>query len=110
MVMLLYLTIAHRHAAEAGHLRTAADLENAIVEGAARRIRPKVMTVLTLFIGLLPVLWSDGTGADVTKRIAAPMVGGIVTSFALELLIYPAIFALWKRRSISAPIPPVVTA
>jgi len=58
------------------------------------------MTVLTMMIGLLPVRWSAGTGADVTKRIAAPMVGGLVTSFLLELTVYPAIFALWKRREI----------
>ena len=101
IVMLLYLTIAHRQHLADGRLRTAADLEEAIVEGSARRIRPKVMTALCLLIGLLPVMWSDGTGADVTKRIAAPMVGGIVTSFLLELLVYPAVFALWKRRTVT---------
>jgi Cu(I)/Ag(I) efflux system membrane protein CusA/SilA len=58
------------------------------------------MTVLCAMIGLLPVMWSDGTGADVMKRIAAPMVGGLVTSFLLELLVYPAIFAIWKRRTV----------
>ncbi len=70
------------------------------MEGAAQRIRPKLMTVLTTMIGLVPVLWSTGTGADVMKRIAAPMIGGLVTSFLLELTVYPAIFALWKRRSL----------
>ncbi|MFZ5475904.1 MAG: efflux RND transporter permease subunit [Myxococcota bacterium] len=97
VVMLLYLTLAHaRH----GAMRTFRDLEDAIVEGAARRVRPKLMTVLCAMIGLLPVLWSTGTGADVMKRIAAPMVGGLVTSFLLELLVYPAIFAIWKARSL----------
>jgi len=101
VVMLLYLTIAHRAHAAAGRLLSFADLEDAIVEGAARRIRPKLMTVVTMTLGLTPLLWSTGTGADVMKRIAAPMVGGLVTSFALELLVYPALFALWKERSLS---------
>ena len=96
--MLLYLKLAYERAREQGRMRTAADLRDAIVEGAARRIRPKLMTVLTTFIGLLPVMWSTGTGADVMRRIAAPMVGGLATSFLLELTVYPAIFALWKRR------------
>jgi Cu(I)/Ag(I) efflux system membrane protein CusA/SilA len=94
--MLLYLSVAHRERAQSGRLRSAADLEDAIVEGAARRIRPKLMTVLTLMLGLLPLLWSDGSGADMMKRIAAPMVGGLASSFALELLVYPALFAIWK--------------
>jgi Cu(I)/Ag(I) efflux system membrane protein CusA/SilA len=96
--MLLYLTLSHRRRQQEGRLNTAADLEDAIVEGAAKRIRPKLMTVLTMMIGLVPVLWSTGTGADVMKRIAAPMVGGLATSFLLELTVYPAIFAIWKRR------------
>jgi Cu(I)/Ag(I) efflux system membrane protein CusA/SilA len=98
VVMLLYLTLAHRRRAEEGRLRSAADLEEAIVEGAARRIRPKLMTVVAMTAGLLPLLWSDGPGADVMKRIAAPMVGGLASSFALELLVYPALFAIWKLR------------
>jgi len=77
------------------------DLEDAIVEGAARRIRPKLMTVVAMTAGLLPLLWSSGTGADVMKRIAAPMVGGLFTSFGLELLVYPALFAIWKGRSLA---------
>jgi Cu(I)/Ag(I) efflux system membrane protein CusA/SilA len=101
VVMLLYLTIAHRSAVEGGHMRTFEDLRESIVEGAAKRIRPKLMTVLTTFIGLLPVMWSTGTGSDVMRRIAAPMVGGLATSFLLELTVYPAIFALWKRRELS---------
>jgi Cu(I)/Ag(I) efflux system membrane protein CusA/SilA len=60
------------------------------------------MTVFAMTAGLLPVLWSQGTGADVMKRIAAPMIGGLMSSFALELLVYPALFALWKRRSLPA--------
>ena len=101
VVMLLYLTLAWRERAAAGRLASAADLEEAIVEGAARRIRPKLMTVATMMLGLLPLLWSSGTGADVMKRIAAPMVGGLVTSFALELLVYPALFAFWKGRALA---------
>jgi Cu(I)/Ag(I) efflux system membrane protein CusA/SilA len=100
VVMLLYLTLAHRKRVEAGTLRSDADLEDAIVEGAARRIRPKLMTVVAMLAGLLPLLWSSGTGADVMARIAAPMVGGLVTSFALELLVYPALFAIWKGRGL----------
>ncbi len=100
VVMLLYLTLAHGKAKEAGRLRSMEDLTEAIVEGAAKRIRPKLMTVMTDMIGLLPVLWATGTGSDVMKRIAAPLVGGLVTSFLLELTVYPAIFALWKGRSL----------
>jgi Cu(I)/Ag(I) efflux system membrane protein CusA/SilA len=101
VVMLLYLTLAHRQRAAEGRLRTPAEFEDAIVEGAARRIRPKLMTVLAMTAGLLPLLWSSGTGADLMKRIAAPMVGGLASSFALELLVYPALFAIWKRRSLA---------
>lgn len=101
VVMLLYLTIAHKGWKETGRLRTFGDLKEAIVEGAAQRIRPKLMTVLTDMIGLLPVLLSIGTGADLMKRIAAPLVGGITTSFLLELTVYPAIFAIWKGRGLA---------
>ncbi|HSN81997.1 MAG TPA: CusA/CzcA family heavy metal efflux RND transporter [Polyangiales bacterium] len=102
VVMLLYLTLAHRKAKEQGKLRNPEDLTEAIVDGAARRIRPKLMTVMTTTIALLPILWSTGTGADVMKRIAAPMVGGLGTSFLLELTVYPAIFFVWKGRSLAA--------
>ncbi len=102
VVMLLYLTLAHGARVRQGRLATFDDLREAIVEGAAKRLRPKLMTVATMIIGLVPVLWSTGTGADVMKRIAAPMVGGLVTSFLLELTVYPAIFALWKGRSFAA--------
>jgi len=101
VVMLLYLTLAHRRRRAEGRLRTPADLDEAIVEGAARRIRPKLMTVVAMTAGLLPLLWSSGTGADLMKRVAAPMVGGLASSFALELLVYPALFAIWKRREVA---------
>jgi Cu(I)/Ag(I) efflux system membrane protein CusA/SilA len=100
VVMLLYLRLSHQRHERAGWLRSEADLEDAIVEGAAKRIRPKLMTVMTAMIGLMPVLWSTGVGADVMKRVAAPMVGGLVSSFLLELAVYPAIYALWKRRAL----------
>lgn len=101
VVMLLYLTLAHDRRRDRGQVTNFAELTDAIVEGAAQRVRPKLMTVLTTMIGLLPVLWSTGTGADVMKRIAAPMIGGLVTSFFLELTVYPAIFAVWKRRGLT---------
>jgi Cu(I)/Ag(I) efflux system membrane protein CusA/SilA len=102
VVMLLYLRLAHRSAARAGLLETPQQLEDAIVEGAAKRVRPKLMTVMTTMLGLLPILWSSGAGADVMKRIAAPMVGGLVTSFLLELTVYPALFAIWKGPGVGA--------
>jgi copper/silver efflux system protein len=94
--MLTYLDLAYEHAKREGRLRTLLDLQNAIHYGAVQRLRPKFMTVAATFIGLVPILWSTGTGADVMKRIAAPMVGGIFTSFLLELLVYPAIYQVWK--------------
>ena len=100
VVMLLYLRLAHGRWTAEGRVRTEQDLEDAIVEGAAERIRPKLMTVLTTFIALVPIMWSAGAGADVMRRIAAPMVGGLATSFLLELTVYPAIFALWKVRGL----------
>ena len=96
VIMLLYLTLSHDRWKREGRLRTWEDLKEAIVEGAAKRVRPKLMTVMTTTIGLVPVLWGSGVGSDVMKRIAAPMVGGLVTSFLLELTVYPAIFAIWK--------------
>jgi len=69
-----------------------------VIEGAVKRVRPKMMTVMAILMGLLPIMWGTGAGSDVMKRIAAPMVGGVVTSFILELLIYPVIFAIWKWR------------
>ena len=99
-IMLLYLNLAYRSRRETGRLRDRAELAEAIVEGAAHRIRPKMMTVCAILFGLLPIMWGHGAGADVMKRIAAPMVGGVITSFVLELLVYPAIFAWWKGRDL----------
>lgn len=96
MVMLLYLDVAYDRWKREGRMNSINDLEGAIMEGAVQRVRPKMMTVLAILMGLLPIMWSSGAGSDVMKRIAAPMVGGIVTSFILELLIYPAIYVLWK--------------
>lgn len=96
VVMLLYLTKAWKSRMEGGQKPTYALLNEAIHEGAVQRVRPKLMTVLAALIGLLPVMWSTGTGSEVMKRIAAPMVGGVITSGLLELLVYPAIFAVWK--------------
>ncbi len=96
--MLLYLDIAHEDARKNGMLKDISDLKESIVHGAVKRIRPKMMTVMAAFMGLIPIMWSIGTGADMMKRIAAPMVGGLVTSFAMELLVYPAIYLLWKKR------------
>ena len=83
---------------KAGRSRIASDLNEAIVHGAVKRIRPKMMTVAAAFMGLIPIMWSIGTGADMMKRIAAPMVGGLITSFLLELLVYPAVYMIWKSR------------
>ena len=94
--MLLYLDIAYEGAAAAGRLNSLRDLRTAILEGAVKRIRPKFMTVAAMFLGLVPIMWSVGTGADVMKRIAAPMIGGIFTSFLLELVVYPVIYEVWK--------------
>jgi len=94
--MLLYLDLAYEKARREGRLRTLADLQATIMEGAAKRLRPKFMTMATTFIGLIPIMWATGTGSDVWKRIAAPMVGGIFTSFVLELVVYPAIYEVWK--------------
>jgi Cu(I)/Ag(I) efflux system membrane protein CusA/SilA len=96
--MLLFLDLAYDERRRAGQMHSRADLEEAIVHGAVRRIRPKMMTVTAMFMGLLPLMWSIGTGADLMKRVAAPMVGGVFTSFALELLVYPVLYSLWKDR------------
>lgn len=108
VVMLLYLDLAYEDWNRKGLLRTAADLRDAIYHGAVKRVRPKAMTAAVIIAGLLPILWSHGTGADTMKRIALPMVGGVVTSTLMELLVYPAIFFLWRRRSLPAPPPPPI--
>ncbi len=97
--MLLYLDLSHGDAVKKGRMRNLADLDEAIIHGAVKRIRPKMMTVLADMLGLLPILWATGTGADLMKRIAAPMIGGLLTSFIMELLIYPPIYRIWKKRS-----------
>src|SRR5205809_4333972 len=81
-----------------GLMRNVTDLRDAIYHGAVKRVRPKAMTAAVIIAGLLPILWSHGAGADVMKRIATPMVGGVVTSTLMELLVYPAIFFLWRAR------------
>ena len=109
MFMLLYLDLAHKEAEAKGKMRNWDDLREAIVEGAVKRLRPKVMTVGVMFMGLVPIMWSVGSGADTMKRIAAPMIGGIFTSFIMELCVYPAIYAIWKwnfglKKQMSGPL------
>jgi Cu(I)/Ag(I) efflux system membrane protein CusA/SilA len=94
--MLLYLDLAYEEMKRSGRMRNWEDLKEAIIHGAVKRVRPKVMTVSVMLLGLFPIMWSTGAGADVMKRIAAPMIGGILTSFIMELLVYPAIYAIWK--------------
>jgi copper/silver efflux system protein len=97
--MLMYLDLAFDDRVRLGNMNSLDDLRAAVVEGAVHRVRPKLMTVAALFMGLIPIMWSVGAGADVMKRIAAPMIGGLFTSFLLELLIYPVVFYLWKART-----------
>ena len=96
--MLLFLDLSYHDAVRAGRMRTREDLQEAIVHGAVKRIRPKAMTVVAAFSGLLPIMVSMGTGADMMKRVVAPMVGGLVTSFILELIVYPPVYEIWKWR------------
>jgi copper/silver efflux system protein len=98
VVMLIYLDQACDERARRGALNSLADLIEAVKEGAARRIRPKMMTMAAILFGLLPILWSDGSGSEVMKRIATPMIGGVVSSAALGLLLYPALYVLWRGR------------
>ncbi len=100
VVMIIYLDNAYKKRVNEGKMNKFSDLAGAIDEGAVQRVRPKMMTVMTMTLGLLPLLWSHGTGADVMKRIAAPMIGGLVTSTILTLLIIPAIYAIWKGRGL----------
>ena len=97
--MLLYLDLAYEHARINGRLTSLDELRQSILNGAARRIRPKFMTVCTMALGLIPIMWSVGAGADTMKRIAAPMIGGIFSSFLLELIVYPVIYEIWKWNS-----------
>jgi Cu(I)/Ag(I) efflux system membrane protein CusA/SilA len=100
--MLLYLDLAYEKARHDHPRFTREYLYESIVEGAAKRLRPKFMTFATMSVGLIPILWATGAGSAIMKRIAAPMVGGIVTSFILELLVYPAIYAFWREKSLPA--------
>ncbi len=98
--MLLYLDLAFNEMKAKGRMNSIVDLKEAIEHGAVKRLRPKVMTVGVMFMGLVPIMWSTGAGSDVMRRIAAPMIGGIFTSFLLELLVYPAIYEIWRGRTI----------
>jgi Cu(I)/Ag(I) efflux system membrane protein CusA/SilA len=100
VVMLLYLDQAYDEWKHKGLMRGLKDLKEAIHHGAVKRVRPKIMTASVIIAGLIPIMWSHGTGADVMKRIAAPMVGGVVTSVMLELMVYPVIYFLWKGRAL----------
>jgi copper/silver efflux system protein len=97
--MLLFLDLSYEDAKRKGELRNKGELIEAIIHGAVKRVRPKAMTVLAAFMGLMPIMWSAAVGADMMKRVAAPMVGGLATSFALELLVYPSVYLLWKWSS-----------
>ncbi len=107
VVMLLYLNLAHSRWKKEGRLNSATDLKEAVMYGAVKRIRPKIMTVSVILAGLVPLLFATGTGADVMKRIAAPMVGGVVTSTVLELILYPAIYYIWKKKTLPAKQNPI---
>jgi Cu(I)/Ag(I) efflux system membrane protein CusA/SilA len=109
VVMLLYLDLSHKLWGDNGRLNNCGDLVQAIHHGAVQRIRPKLMTVITIITGLLPIMWSAGTGSDVMKRIAAPMVGGAVTSLLLELLVYPVIYYVWRSRGLDPSLEPSAT-
>ncbi len=98
IVMLLYIDLSYNRWHQEGRINSLRDIEDAVMEGAVKRIRPKIMTVSVILAGLVPIMFSSGTGADVMKRIAAPMIGGVVTSTLLELIIYPAIYVIWKER------------
>ncbi len=102
ILMMLYLGLSYKQKLEDGQLNNHHDLAQAIIEGAGRRIRPMLMTGMALLLGLIPILWSTGTGADVMKRIAAPMVGGVTSALLMVLIVFPAVFAIWKGRSIKA--------
>jgi copper/silver efflux system protein len=100
VIMIIFLDEAYDRWEREGRLRSLADLRDAIIEGAVQRVRPKMMTASVILFGLLPIMWSHGAGADVMKRIAAPMIGGMVTSTVLTLLVIPAIYALWRERQL----------
>jgi Cu(I)/Ag(I) efflux system membrane protein CusA/SilA len=101
VIMLLYLDEAFFHRREAGRMTGASDVREAVVAGALDRLRPKAMTVVSIIAGLMPILWSTGTGADVMKRIAAPMVGGMLSSTVLTLVVIPSVYLIWRRRQVA---------
>src|SRR4029078_313106 len=100
VVMLLYLDLAYEDWKKRGLMRNVTDLKDAIYHGAVKRVRPKAMTAAVIIAGLAPILWSHGAGADVMKRIATPMIGGVITSTLMELALYPVLFFLWRKRAI----------
>jgi len=100
VVMIVYLDEVYERKVREGSMTSMKDLYEAITEGAVQRVRPKMMTVTAIIAGLLPIMWSHGTGADMMKRIAAPMIGGMVTSTILTLAVIPAIYALWRGRKL----------
>jgi len=100
--MLLYLDLAYEQWRREDRMTSREALKASIMEGAVKRIRPKIMTVSVILAGLIPIMFSTGAGSDVMKRIAAPMVGGVVTSTILELIIYPSIYLLWKGRAFTS--------
>jgi len=102
VIMIIFLDEAYDRRQREGRLHSPADLREAIIEGAVQRVRPKMMTASAILIGLLPIMWSHGAGADVMKRIAAPMIGGMVTSTLLTLLVIPSLYALWRGRHLGA--------
>ena len=100
VVMLIYLDIEWKKRCATASRPTVRDLYEAVVEGAVNRVRPKMMTIVAIMAGLLPILWGSGTGASVMKRIAAPMVGGMISSAVLTLVVIPAVYSLWKERAL----------
>ena len=102
VVLLVYLDEAHRRHAREGRLRHRADLFDAVREGAGERVRPVLMTAMAVTAGLLPIMWGGGTGSTVMKRVAAPMVGGMVTATLLTLIVVPVLYSFWRERSLDA--------
>jgi Cu(I)/Ag(I) efflux system membrane protein CusA/SilA len=107
--MLLFLDLSYEDAVRKKQMCNEKDLDEAIVHGAVKRVRPKMMTVMAAMMGLMPIMWSQGTGADVMKRIAAPMIGGLLTSFIMELLVYPPVYFQWKWRMLADKMNPKET-
>jgi Cu(I)/Ag(I) efflux system membrane protein CusA/SilA len=104
--MLLYLDLAFDAWKRHGRMQSCGDLVQAIHHGAVKRIRPKIMTITVIIAGLIPIMWSHGAGADVMKRIAAPMIGGIVTSGVMELMVFPVLYYIWRQRTLDQSLVP----